>query len=270
MKIKFIGVGSAFTTSEYFQSNLLITAESGRKMLLDCGTDIRFSLNSSPEACQSVVEEIDAVYISHLHSDHVGGMEWMAFQTYFNPDQRRPRLFMEQDTMQEMWNFSLKGGLGCIEGKRMHLTDYFDCRALPRDGVFEWEGIRFNLVRMPHIITGYRDFFSYGLIMEDVAHGGPMVFFTTDTQFQPGLIQEIAPRAALIFHDCETSPFKSIVHTHYDDLLGLPETIRGKIWLYHYQPCPTQRPEQDGFKGFVSRGRVFSLVEGTIRTEVRE
>ncbi len=259
MKIKFIGVGSAFTTPDYYQSNLIITARDGRNLLVDCGTDIRFSLGEEGIGNSDVGEKIDAVYISHLHSDHIGGMEWLAFQAYFNGTDRRPRLFMEETTMRELWNDSLKGGLGCIEGKRMHLTDYFRCRAVGEKDSFYWGGIRFTLVRMPHIVTGYRDFFSFGLIMEDVESGGPVVFLTTDTQFRPRMIQEIARKAAVIFHDCETNPVKSIVHAHYDDLRTLPAEIRKKTWLYHYQPHPEVDPTVDGFMGFVTKGQTFDF-----------
>ncbi len=260
MKIKFIGVGSAFTTPDYFQSNLMIIAPNGKKMLVDCGTDIRYSLSEAmPFSYAEIAAQIDAVYISHLHSDHIGGMEWLAFQTYFNPDQKRPKLFVEGNVMKELWSFSLKGGLGCIEGKCMHLTDYFDCRPQEGGGSFHWEGIRFSLIRMPHVITGYRDFHSYGLLMENAGNNGPMAFFTTDTQFQPRRIEEIAQRVALIFHDCETNAFKSIVHAHYDDLCTLPEHVRQKMWLYHYQPEPQVDPRKQGFRGFVKKGQVFEL-----------
>ncbi len=261
MKIKFIGVGSAFTTPDYYQSNLLITAPSGRNLLVDCGTDIRFSLREAMPGTPLPYEAIDAVYISHLHSDHIGGMEWIAFQTYFNPDQPRPRLYMEEAIMREMWHASLKGGLGSIEGKRMHLTDYFDCQpaAMPGQDTFFWEGIRFKLVRMPHVTTGYRDFFSYGLLITPAGADRPAVFFTTDTQYRPHLIRDIAQDAALILHDCETSPVKSIVHAHYGDLLKLPAEIRAKMWLYHYQPGPEIDPTADGFQGFVVKGQEFDF-----------
>jgi len=261
MKIRFIGVGSAFTTPDYFQSNLLITAPSGKKMLVDCGSDIRFSLRESMPDAPLPYEGIDAVYISHLHSDHIGGMEWLAFLTYFNPNQQRPQLYMEAATMREMWRTSLKGGLGCIEGKRMHLTDYFDCRPAAANGSFVWESIRFTLVQMPHIINGYRDFHSYGLLMEDARGGGAPIFFTTDTQYRPHLIRDIAQDVALILHDCETSPVRSIVHAHYRDLRQLPAEVRAKMWLYHYQPDPAFDPERDGFRGFVKKGQEFSLAQ---------
>ncbi len=268
MKIKFIGVGSAFTIPAYYQSNLLITAQSGKKLLVDCGSDARFSLNecNDENSCgeKDPCGEIDAIYISHLHSDHIGGMEWMAFKTYFDPNREKPRLFMEKNIMYEMWESSLKGGLGCIEGKCMHLTDYFDCSPVSEDGFFLWEGICFSLIKMPHVITGYKDFYSYGILISEInppqkGKTGGRVFFTTDTQFQPKLIADIAEKADIIFHDCETSPFKSVVHAHYDDLLSLPSDIKKKMWLYHYQPYPKVKPDEDGFKGFVIKGQEFDL-----------
>jgi len=33
MKIKFIGAGSAFTSPDYYQSNMLITSKSGKRLL---------------------------------------------------------------------------------------------------------------------------------------------------------------------------------------------------------------------------------------------
>lgn len=262
MKIKFVGVGSAFTTMEYFQSNLLVIAGSGKKMLVDCGTDIRFSLGECDINDRNLNEEIDSIYISHLHSDHIGGMEWMAFQCYFS-NHHRPKLFMEEHVMHEMWEHSLKGGLGCIEGKVMHLTDYFECQSIAANGSFDWEGIHFSLVKMPHVLTGYKNAYSYGLLMEETRSKSQVVFFTTDTQFQPEIIIKMSEKADVIFHDCETSQYKSIVHAHYDDLCTLPASVKRKMWLYHYQPHPEQNAVKDGFKGYVKKGQEFSFNKKT-------
>ncbi len=265
MKIRFLGVGSAFTTPAYYQSNMLVRARSGKELLVDCGSDIRFSLSEfmrgdgrkTTDPDEDFSTAIDAVYISHLHSDHIGGMEWMAFRTYFAPNPAKPRLFMEENTMRDLWTHSLRGGLGRIEGKLMHLTDYFDCCPVPENGSFCWENIRFTLVRMPHIMTGFKDFYSHGLLLREAE--GPPIFISTDTQFRSDIIVPMSGRAEIIFHDCETSPFKSIVHAHYDDLRTLPAAVRRKMWLYHYQPHPVRQPKADGFVGFVQKGQAFDF-----------
>jgi len=259
MKIKFIGVGSAFTTQNYYQSNMMITSRNKKNMLLDCGSDARFALSECRIYNNNVSEEIEAVYISHLHADHIGGMEWLAFNTYFVPNRVTPKLFMEEKIMNEMWNHSLKAGLGCIEGKEMDLTDYFDCHPLSENASFLWEGIRFTLVKMPHVITEGRHHNSFGLLLKEEEYRGPIVFITMDTQFQPEFISEISESVSIIFHDCETSPFKSIIHAHYEDLCTLHAKVKQKMWLYHYQPDPDYKSKADGFKGFLEKGQEFDF-----------
>jgi ribonuclease BN (tRNA processing enzyme) len=257
MKIQFIGVGSAFTTPDCYQSNLLITARSGKKLLLDCGGDARFALAECGIYGYNVGEIIDAVYISHLHADHIGGLEWLAFSTFFNPKHKKPTLFTEEEQMHKLWEHSLKGGLESIEGKTMLLTDYFDCRPQSKDGTFLWEGIQATLVQMPHVVAGPNNHYSYGLLLrEDV---GPCVFISTDTQFSPDLITNLAQKADVIFHDCETTPFNTPVHVHYEELVTLPATLKQKMWLYHYQPHPKYDPKADGFQGFVVKGQEFDF-----------
>ncbi len=102
--------------------------------------------------------------------------------------------------------------------------------------------------------------YSYGLLA-GTADKENSLFISTDTQFQPGLIESIAERVALIFHDCETSAVKSTVHAHYEQLLTLPATVKNKIWLYHYQRDSKYCPHQDGFLGFVHKGQEFTFTD---------
>ncbi len=69
MKLTFLGSGSAFTMNNR-QSNMILE-DDGKILLIDCGTDIRHSLHQQDLS----YKDIDAVYISHLHADHIGGME---------------------------------------------------------------------------------------------------------------------------------------------------------------------------------------------------
>lgn len=108
MKLLFLGAGSGIGTDfENFQSNMLLLTDSGKKLLIDCGTDIRFSLTKLGYHSQ----DIDAVYISHLHADHIGGIEWFAFQRKFasQPNQK-PHLIIHEHLVDLLWNSSLSGG----------------------------------------------------------------------------------------------------------------------------------------------------------------
>lgn len=56
LKITFLGSGSAFYNDvDNFQSNLLLECQ-GRSLLLDCGTDIRFSMREAGKKLTGVTD----------------------------------------------------------------------------------------------------------------------------------------------------------------------------------------------------------------------
>ena len=256
MKITFAGAGSAFTTPEYYQSNIVV--ESGltqKRFLVDCGSDARFALAEMGLKAT----DVDGVYISHLHADHIGGLEWLAFVTHFAPGAPKPKLYVVRNLADALWR-SLEGGLHSIEGDVMGLGDYFDMHLVPINQRFYWGELAFSPVQTVHIMNGYEIVPSYGpLIQPNIKNPGHKVFITTDTQYAPHQIERFYREAEIIFQDCETTPAKSGVHAHYDDLKGLPAGTRAKMWLYHYQPDPPYDAVADGFRGFVRKGQEFCL-----------
>ncbi len=257
MKIQFAGVGSAFTSLNYFQSNMLLGNNDAPRMLIDCGTDCRHALRSFGIRNNNITQQLDAVYISHLHADHIGGLEWLALCTYFNPKMPRLKLYAEETLMKELWQNSLKGGLGMNDTRRHNLDDYFDCRPLQTGVPFFYKQQRLTIYPMIHVKGDTFNRYSYGLLIKDAPPLKHSFFLTTDTCFHPAIINGIGEKVDLIFHDCETGRNRSGVHAHYEDLLTLPAEIRAKIWLYHYQEKPPQNPTADGFCGFVQRGQLF-------------
>ena len=270
MKIRFLGVGSAFTLPADgdwdlnncdWQSNILVTSDTGKNLLIDCGSDIRFALFQLKIKPPQYTEFLDSIYISHLHADHIGGMEPAAFCTYFTGKPKRLKLFCNRKLMGEMWRYGLKAGLESIQGKVVTLTEYFDCNPIEKDGHFDWEGIKFTPVQTVHVMAGYTIKYSYGLLIrkENDLNEVKNIFITTDTQFCPSQILDFYKAADIIYQDCETAPFKSGVHAHYEDLKTLKPEIKAKMWLYHYQPNPKQDAKADGFAGFVKKQQEFEI-----------
>jgi len=262
MQLFFLGSGSAHTVSaDNFQSNMMLIADRGRRLLIDCGSDVRWSLAKHGLSHLDVTD----IYISHLHADHIGGLEYVGFQTKFDPRCQRPRLFVEESLAAPLWNRALRGGMGIISGTETELDTFFDVRIVNAGQPFEWEGARLEPVPAVHVSGPRATVHSYGLLIESDSH---RTFLTTDTQFTPGHLAAYYASADLIFHDCETGPARTGVHPNYEDLLQLPAAIRAKTWLYGYPPGPLPDAVAAGFLGFVRAGQSFELTRKRDPVEV--
>jgi ribonuclease BN (tRNA processing enzyme) len=275
MKLTFLGTGSFFVTGDNYHTNILLEDEEGHSFLIDCGTDIKRSL----DAAGKDPSKIEGVYISHMHGDHAGGLEWLGFYSYF-VTKKRPKLYTDTVLMDRVWNM-LSPGMKCLDNKNAELSTYFEpCLCLndrlshysTHEGpkfCFSWRGIGFNIVTTRHITTtrelkGTRvmaDRCSFGL---DVTVGQKRVWITTDSceANYAKVGYPIDPHyyiSDLIFHDCETFEC-STVHSHYSKLKEFSSEIKKNMWLVHYQEIDDMPDAKaDGFKGFVKRGQEFQL-----------
>jgi len=255
MEIHFLGTGSAFCFQNY-QSNLLIK-KNNHLLLVDAGGDLRFSLKDAG-LC---IQDIDAIYISHLHNDHIGGMEFVALFTYFNPNCLPIKLFIHESLVKKLWNNALQAGLSSVQEKTLSLADYFNVISIPpSDACFEWQDIFFKLIPTQHMYNGNKIIYTYGLMIHEKTTDYK-VFLTGDTQFVPDMLQDAYNQANTIIQDCETSDFKSSVHAHYLDNKTLDSKIKAKTYLWHYQDNVVQdfdtwqkRSLKDGFCGFITKG----------------
>lgn len=250
LKLTFLGAGSAFTTApENYQSNILLELEENT-LLLDAGTDIRHSLHEYHKN----YKDIRNVYISHLHNDHTGGLIWLALTSFFDPSCNKANLFTAEDIIEPLWTNTLQSGLSTLEHTRPSLDLFFNVNTLKSDGCFIWQGIEFQQIKTIHYHNDHNLMPSYGLIFN---YNHTRILFTSDIQYSPAHFMSLYEEADLIFHDCETTIHKSGVHAHYSELICLPETIRKKMWLYHYNPGSLPDAKQDGFLGFVAKGQSF-------------
>ena len=254
MKLIFLGSGSAFTVgSDNYNSNMVVTSADNKNLLLDCGSDIR---HSSYEIGMNH-SSFNAVFISHFHADHCGGLEWLGFTSKLDPACEKPTLFLKDNMLERLWNHVLSGGMSSFEGEQSKLNTFFDVYLID-DEFFTWEDITFNLVRTVHVIDDKELVPSYGLWFETDNHN---IFITFDTQFLPSKYEKYYEAADIIFHDCETRARPTGVHSHYTQLITLPDEIREKIWLYHTDPGELPDAVADGFHGFVNKSQVFDLLD---------
>ena len=280
MKLTFLGTGSFFVDGDNYHTNSILEDDDSY-FLIDCGSDIRRSI----VAAKKDPNKIDSAFVSHSHNDHASGLEWLAFYSFF-VSKIKPKLYTTQrSVLVDM----LSHPLCCVESKEVDIDYYFDIKEVSgtkngkNDYTFKWKDATIKVIDMPHMrIKGTHDHSeriipSAGLF---ISTNGLSTFITTDTfinysnaakeldgfsSYDIDRILNYYENAYLIFHDCETLSLKGIpasgVHSSYEDLVKMPNKIKSKTWLVHYQDIGKNMPdaEEDGFAGFVKPRQEFSL-----------
>lgn len=211
MTLEFLGVGSAFAKENY-QNNLLINGN----ILIDCGASVGRSLYDTGRSFKN----IDHIFITHTHSDHIGGMEECAFLNKFFYNERKITLHLPPELITPIWEHSLKGGLKDISNENRHLEDYFEIREASR--CFQIEGVQFEIIPTYHVPGK----FCCGLKINN------RIYFSGDTQFVPEMVEQHGTNAEIIYHDCQF--FTGGIHASLEELTSLPKNLRCKTWLMHY------------------------------------
>jgi ribonuclease BN (tRNA processing enzyme) len=272
-----LGTGSAFTMKGK-QTNLLVK-RNGKNLLIDCGQDIRWALNDFGLS----FKDLDAVYVSHAHADHIGGLEYIGFTRYFTKKGMEaggapnplplPTLFCEHGWVRDLWDKSLRGGMEGLEGIDCTLETFFNVVPVKKNSHFMWEGLKFDIVQSLHISAKYAIVDSFGVMFTD--ENGKRVYITTDVQFAPETsMKAYYKESDVVIHDCETMYFpngkamKSGVHAHYEDLKTLSLEVKSKMRLIHYYDNVVDdfdnwqgKAFTDGFWGFCKPGLIYQTNE---------
>lgn len=229
MEIIPLGVGSAFAKT-LDNTNFLIKPAEGSPFLLDCGHTATRALARLGMG----VEEIGCVLLSHLHADHIGGLEEMGFCGLFMRGVKVCLRYPEP-LGEYLWENCLSGGMGQrlkkLDGSfyDAELTTYFDTEPLPRESVVRFGSIEATPFRTPHI-PGRP---SWGFLMHDTATG-KKVMFSCDSQLSKKNLELYGAGADAIFHDCQLDGDGEGIHTGLMELVELPDEYRKKIILVHY------------------------------------
>lgn len=241
MQIQMIGTGSAFA-KKYNNNNALIDVD-GFKLLVDCGITLPGALHSLGHSFQ----ELDAVLISHIHADHVGGLEEYAFQMMFLYG-KKPILYIASTLVEPLWEQTLRGGLTQEHLQSIH--DFFEVRTL-EEGIptMIHPGLTVELIRTDHIIGKN----SYSFLFNK------RFFYSADMKFNGELLERVVHAGVeTIFHDCQLmSP--GVVHASLDELLTLPDSIQDKLWLMHYGDTMEDYIGHTGKMRFVEQNQTYNV-----------
>lgn len=241
MNIQMLGTGSAFA-KQYYNTNAICFSQ-GHALMMDCGMTAPLSLHQLGYK----FSDIDALLISHIHSDHIGGIEEFAFQMKY-VFKKKAKLFVPSPIARTLWEESLSGGLKTDEFPT--LDGYFDVHLIevgePRELI---PGITVEPILTSHIPN--KPSYSYFI--------NGHFFYSADMKFNPELLEQLYKRGCTtIFHDCQFVP-PGLVHTTLEELQSLPQYLQEMIWLMHYED---NKPEYEGRTGpmrFVEQHKLYSF-----------
>ncbi|MCC6955023.1 MAG: MBL fold metallo-hydrolase [Deltaproteobacteria bacterium] len=224
------GVNNASTLTG-FHTNFLVRWNS-TTLLVDAGTLIGRALH----ALGVPQESVTAVYASHMHPDHVGGLYDIGYRHAVYHDRRLP-VYLHSAISETIWDNYLSGVATHYwdrygNEQRGDRNTFFDFRPLERlydeeEPAVVIDGLSLRLVSLPHIPHSP----CHGVIFDD------RIFVTTDTRFAPDILDAVVRRYPIetIFHDCMFSESAWIYHTAYRDILTLPKSLRERLILTHYE-----------------------------------
>lgn len=260
MKITTTGVGGAWAPAGVWNTSAVVHGVDGN-LLTDCGGDIRHALAESKVSSDS----IGAIWITHLHGDHIDGLEFFAFERYC---MRKPRpvLFVHAKHRHGLWA-ALEPKIGLFENyQRKVLDDYFDVRVINDDTPSTFNEFTLNPVTLEHI-NEFNDAKFGNSIGLTVTCGSTKALFAWDTRavdftskdFQTCKVINAYKSADIVFQDCAT--FDGLVHASIKSLSGYPENIRNKMVLTHCTQQLGDIVEANGFIAQASVGRSFNIGE---------
>lgn len=242
LTLQMIGTGNAFA-KKYFNNNALLRAGEFT-LLIDCGITAPMALHQ----LNVRLDDIDALLITHLHADHAGGLEELAFRMRF-VHRRRPLLYIAETLVEPLWENCLKAGMEDEECRS--LDHYFQVVGMREGEPYRLaDRLEIELMRTEHIPGKL----SYGLLINR------SVYYSGDSLLDRGRLESLVRRhgVRLIFHDCQLKGPPS-VHATLDQLLELPEDLQSRIRLMHYDDEKDQYVGRTGRMSFVEQHRLYTL-----------
>jgi ribonuclease BN (tRNA processing enzyme) len=179
IRLTILGKSPSWQDRDGACSGYLVEVDGSRRLLVDCGNGVFGKLRSYGE-----YERIDAVWLSHLHADHMLDLVPFAYVLSYGPQLRseRPQLHAPPGARAAMRQ------LCGIWGTETLIENAFDLREYDPDQELDLLGLRARFRLVPHYVP------SYAVSLE---HGGARLVFSADCGPNEALV-ELAREAQLL------------------------------------------------------------------------
>ncbi|MBU0553827.1 MBL fold metallo-hydrolase [Myxococcota bacterium] len=212
-----LGVGDAFSERHYSTSFAVLS--DGVDLLIDCPHPMRRMLHAADLSARRFA----GVILTHLHGDHVSGLESFAFFNYFVLKQRL-KIIACPAVLDALWPRHLAVSMERLRRAdgawvQMRFEDYFEPIALQPGARYALNGLEIELRETIHHIP---------TTAVKIYEQGRCLGYSADTTFDLSLIEWLS-EANLIFHETNYG-----THTAYQSLKGLDASLRARMRLVHY------------------------------------
>jgi len=210
-----LGVGNAAAAPLLGAASAVIERDGRPLLMIDCGHEALTAF----ETAYGVRPE--ALFITHVHMDHVAGLERLFYATYFDEARRgKVRLYVPAPVVPHL-QARLADYPGMLAEGGANFWDAF--QLVPVSSGFWHEGLHWQVFPVRH----HRPDTAFGLRLPG------SVVWTGDTRPIPEMLAAYADADELIAHDCALHGNPS--HSGLDDLeREYPQALMARCLLYHY------------------------------------
>ena len=207
--LHFLGTGSA-TSMALGSASAVLERDASPVLLLDCGP-------STPDRYAATYKDLPhAIFLTHAHLDHIGGLETFFYQATFKPKQIK---LYAPVSLVPMLHARLAEFPGLAEGGR-NFWDAF--QLVPVSSAFFHDGLIYSVFPVRHHAPNT----AFGLAL-----AGQFVY-SGDTRPVPEVFAHFGAGNETLFHDCALNANPS--HSGIADLeREYSDALRQRMYLYH-------------------------------------
>jgi hypothetical protein len=212
--LRFLGVGNAAATA-LGSASIVLEQDTTPLLMVDCGQE---ALTAWQDHYGGVPP---AVFLTHLHLDHVAGFERLFVGNYFNTPPGGPTRLYVPATLVPLLQERIAGYPNVVAEGSANFWDAF--HLVPVAHGFWHAGLWFDSFPVRHHTPGT----AFGIALRG------SFLYTGDTRPIPETVAAYADGRTRLVHDCDLTGNPS--HTGLPDLLReYSSDLRGQMTVYHY------------------------------------
>ena len=210
MYIEFLGFGNSHAKELGESSAMILDEDKSPLLLIDIGSqtyDILKEKNIN----------IKSIFITHLHFDHIGGLEKLFYEKIFSKKEKI-KIFCNHNLVSGLCKKMFYNGQIAENG-----VNFFDCfQLIPVDESFWLSNFEFKVFENRH----HAPKSSYGISLPG------RFFYSGDTRPIPEIMGVYANSGEIIFHDC--CQYSNPSHSALEDILReYDERYVQRMFFYH-------------------------------------